>query len=59
MVDALQTAVRAAYPRLSHRYYAMKAKWFGKDQLNAWDRNAPLPDQRRPRLRLGDAPRTR
>jgi len=22
----------------------MKAKWFGQDQLNAWDRNAPLPD---------------
>jgi len=43
VVDALQEAVRAAYPRLSHRYYAMKAKWFGKDQLNAWDRNAPLP----------------
>ena len=44
VVDALQTAVQAAYPRLSHRYYAMKAKWFGKDRLNAWDRNAPLPD---------------
>jgi oligoendopeptidase F len=43
VVDALQTAVRDAYPRLSHRYYKMKAKWFGKDQLNAWDRNAPLP----------------
>jgi len=43
VVDALQTAVRAAYPRLSHRYYKMKAKWFGKAQLNAWDRNAPLP----------------
>ena len=43
VVDALQTAVREAYPRLSHRYYAMKARWFGKDQLNAWDRNAPLP----------------
>ena len=43
VVDALETAVRAAYPRLSHRYYAMKAKWFGKDRLNAWDRNAPLP----------------
>lgn len=42
-VDALESAVRNAYPRLSHRYYAMKAKWFGKDQLNAWDRNAPLP----------------
>ena len=43
VVDALETAVRSAYPRLSHRYYQMKAKWFGKDQLNAWDRNAPLP----------------
>ncbi|HEX4297972.1 MAG TPA: M3 family metallopeptidase, partial [Devosia sp.] len=43
VVDALETAVRAAYPRLSHRYYQMKAKWFGKEQLNAWDRNAPLP----------------
>lgn len=43
VVDALQGAVQQAHPRLSHRYYAMKAKWFGKDQLNAWDRNAPLP----------------
>ena len=43
VVDALQTAVQAAYPRLSHRYYKMKARWFGKDKLNAWDRNAPLP----------------
>ncbi len=43
VVDALQSAVRAAYPRLSHKYYQMKAKWFGKEKLNAWDRNAPLP----------------
>uniref|UniRef100_UPI0035AE4629 M3 family oligoendopeptidase n=1 Tax=Devosia sp. TaxID=1871048 RepID=UPI0035AE4629 len=43
VVDALHGAVKAAYPRLSHKYYAMKAKWFGKAQLNAWDRNAPLP----------------
>lgn len=43
VVDALQQAVTGAYPRLSHRYYAMKARWFGKDKLNAWDRNAPLP----------------
>ena len=43
VVDALEKAVREAYPRLSHKYYRMKAKWFGKDQLNAWDRNAPLP----------------
>ena len=30
VVDALAGAVRAAYPRLSHRYYRLKAKWFGK-----------------------------
>ena len=35
--------MREAYPRLSHRYYALKASWFGKDQLDHWDRNAPLP----------------
>ena len=44
VVDALSEAVRDAYPRLSHRYYAMKAKWLGMDQMNYWDRNAPLPD---------------
>ena len=43
VVDALVAAVKGAYPRLSHRYYALKAKWFGKDHLNHWDRNAPLP----------------
>lgn len=43
VVDALVVAVRNAYPRLSHRYYALKARWFGKDALNHWDRNAPLP----------------
>ncbi len=43
VVEALVTAVRAAYPRLSHRYYKLKAQWFGMDQLNHWDRNAPLP----------------
>jgi oligoendopeptidase F len=43
VVEALVSAVRDAYPRLSHRYYALKAKWFGKDRLEHWDRNAPLP----------------
>jgi oligoendopeptidase F len=43
VVDALVAAVRAAYPRLSHRYYALKARWFGKKTLPHWDRNAPLP----------------
>ncbi len=43
VVEALTTAVRDAYPRLSHRYYALKARWFGKKRLVHWDRNAPLP----------------
>lgn len=43
VVNALSQAVSNAYPRLSHRYYAMKAKWLGLDVLESWDRNAPLP----------------
>jgi oligoendopeptidase F len=43
VVDALVAAVREAYPRLSHRYYRLKARWFDVDALNHWDRNAPLP----------------
>jgi oligoendopeptidase F len=43
VVDALVSSVRAAYPKLSHRYYQLKAKWFGKKTLAHWDRNAPLP----------------
>ena len=42
-MQALRDAVVAAYPRLSHRYYALKAKWLGLDKLQIWDRNAPLP----------------
>ena len=44
VVDALVKAVGEAYPRLSHRYYALKARWLGKDKLEHWDRNAPLPE---------------
>ena len=44
VVAALVRAVREAYPRLSHRYYALKARWFGRDVLDYWDRNAPPPD---------------
>jgi len=44
VVDALAAAVREAYPRLSHRYYKMKAKWLGMEVMNHWDRNAPLPE---------------
>lgn len=43
VVEALRNAVVAAYPKLSHRYYRLKAKWMGLDHLEIWDRNAPLP----------------
>lgn len=45
VVEALRNAVVAAYPRLSHRYYALKAKWLGLEKLQVWDRNAPLPSE--------------
>ena len=44
VVDALASAVRRSYPRLSHRYYRMKARWLGLPKLQHWDRNAPLPN---------------
>ena len=43
VVDALVSAVSSRNADLSHRYYAMKAGWMGVDQLDWWDRNAPLP----------------
>lgn len=43
VVDALVQAAKDSYASTSHRYYALKAKWFGKDKLDYWDRNAPLP----------------
>jgi oligoendopeptidase F len=45
VVAALETAVRDSLPRLSHRYYALKAKWLGLERLEHYDRNAPLPDR--------------
>jgi oligoendopeptidase F len=55
VVEALVEAVRAAYPKLSHRYYALKAKWFGKKKLPHWDRNAPLPQVPQRTIAWGDA----
>lgn len=45
VVEALRNAVVAAYPKLSHRYYRLKAKWLGLEKLQIWDRNAPLPTE--------------
>ena len=58
VVDALAEAVRQAYPRLSHRYYAMKAKWLGMEQMNHWDRNAPLPETPQSTIGWEDAKHT-
>ena len=41
-VDAMAEAVAAAYPKLSHRYYALKARAMGRAKLDQWDRNAPI-----------------
>ena len=55
VVNALVDAVRDAYPDLSHRYYAMKAKWLGVEKLDHWDRNAPLPDEDTRYVKWADA----
>ncbi len=55
VVDALVASVHEAYPRLSHRYYAMKAKWLGLEKLAHWDRNAPLPEKPERTIQWGDA----
>ncbi|WP_428483293.1 M3 family oligoendopeptidase [Rhodopila sp.] len=55
VVDALATAVRDSYPRLSHRYYQMKARWLGLPKLQHWDRNAPLPSDDDRLIEWGEA----
>ncbi|MDP6885122.1 MAG: M3 family metallopeptidase, partial [Rhodospirillales bacterium] len=44
VVDALVQSVKESYGALGHRYYRLKARWFGAEQLDYWDRNAPLPE---------------
>ena len=58
VVEALRNAVAAAYPRLSHRYYRLKAKWMGLDKLQVWDRNAPLPIEEKKTVTWDAARRT-
>jgi len=58
VVDALVSAVKTAYPATAHRYYAMKAKWFGKDKLAYWDRNAPLPQAEDRKIKWEEAKQT-
>jgi oligoendopeptidase F len=55
VVEALRNAVVNAYPKLSHRYYALKAKWLGLETLEVWDRNAPLPTEEQKTVAWDDA----
>jgi oligoendopeptidase F len=55
VVDALITAVKTAYPRLAHRYYALKARWLGLERLEYWDRNAPFPEDSDKRVAWDEA----
>ncbi len=43
VVDSLAEAVRAKYASIAERFYKLKAKWLGKEKIQYWDRNAPLP----------------
>ena len=42
VVEALRSSVVNSYPKISHRYYTLKAKWLGLEKLEIWDRNAPI-----------------
>jgi len=55
VAEALVSAVQASYSDLSHRYYKLKASWFGKETIPFWDRNAPLPDEDDAKRSWGDA----
>ncbi len=55
VVDALACAVESKFASVSHRYYALKARMVGVDQLNYWDRNAPLPESDDRKLSWDDA----
>jgi oligoendopeptidase F len=58
VVDALIASVRKSFPELSHRYYRLKAKWFGVEKLPYWDRNAPLPEDDDTSIGWADAEKT-
>ncbi len=45
VVEALTETIKENYPKIAHRYYKIKSKWFKKKSLMYWDRNAPLPFQ--------------
>ena len=57
VVEALVAAVTDAYPRLSHRYYALKARWFGKDAARPLGSQRAAAEFAAARLQVGDRAR--
>ena len=55
VVNALVHTVDKAMPKLTHRYYKWKANEFGKNKLDWWDRNAPLPETSDKSIEWNDA----
>ena len=45
VVNSLSDTVQANYADISHKYYKYKAGLFGKEYLDYWDRNSPLPKE--------------
>ncbi len=43
IVHSLLSSVKKSYQNTSHKYYKLKAKILGKEKLEYWDRNAPMP----------------
>jgi len=42
VVEAMNSAINKAYPRVSHRYYEILRRMLGVEKLKGWDRNAPI-----------------
>ena len=59
VVEALRNAVVAAYPKLSHRYYKLKAKWLGLETMEVWGPQRPASGGRGSHHWLGRSPRYR
>lgn len=45
VVNSLVSTVKDNYKNLAHKYYKIKAGYFGQRTLDYWDRNSPLPNQ--------------
>ena len=54
-VDSLVQTATNNYSEISHRYYKYKAKFFGSKKLNYWDRNAPYPSYKEPKITWNEA----